>query len=125
MNWNITSWLWLLGFGALFFWMMRKGGCGMHGAHGHSHAGGEPNGDRHGDGSSTPMIDASTFRDPVCGMRVDPGSAVGVRVVRGRNYFLCSGACLAKFDANPDRYASQTSDAGGSTPQHSRHAGCH
>lgn len=31
-----TSLIYLLGIGGLFYWMMKRGGCGMH-AHGHQH----------------------------------------------------------------------------------------
>ena len=47
MNWNnLSSLAWLLGIGALFYWMMRKGGCGMHS--GHSNGGGHQHGGGHG-----------------------------------------------------------------------------
>ncbi len=43
-------------------------------------------------------------KDPVCGMLVDPQRAVGQRAVGGRTYYFCSGTCLAKFDAKPERF---------------------
>lgn len=43
-------------------------------------------------------------KDPVCGMLVDPKQAAGQRAYRGRGYYFCSPACLAKFDQVPQRY---------------------
>lgn len=40
MDWNdLSGWLLWLVVGAVLVWMMRKGGCGMHGRHKHSAAG--------------------------------------------------------------------------------------
>jgi len=33
---SVTSLIYFLAFGFLFYWMMKKGGCGVH-AHGHAH----------------------------------------------------------------------------------------
>ena len=44
-------------------------------------------------------------RDPVCGMRLDPGRVVAERRSGERRYFFCSTACAARFDAEPKRYA--------------------
>jgi len=41
---TLTSFLYLAGIGLFFYWMMRRGGCGMHGGHGHDghgHGGGD------------------------------------------------------------------------------------
>lgn len=43
-------------------------------------------------------------KDPVCGMLVDPKQAVGQRQYQGKIYYLCSPACLARFDQAPQRY---------------------
>jgi len=43
--------------------------------------------------------------DPVCGMRIDPARAAGTREHAGVHYFLCSEICMARFDAEPERYA--------------------
>jgi YHS domain-containing protein/uncharacterized membrane protein YraQ (UPF0718 family) len=43
--------------------------------------------------------------DPVCGMTVDPQSAVAHRVFGGVDYWFCNPGCAAAFDADPDRYA--------------------
>ena len=45
------------------------------------------------------------LRDPVCGMAVDPATAVHTEH-EGRRFFFCSSGCKAKFVADPHRYAS-------------------
>src|SRR5260370_15264473 len=42
--------------------------------------------------------------DPVCGMTVDPQHAAGSSVYQGTTYHFCSKGCLAKFEANPEKY---------------------
>jgi len=83
--------LWLLGFGVLFYVMMRYG-CGAHMVHG-SH--GEH---RHDNGGG---------KDPVCGMSVaaDRGYA---KFHEDKRYIFCSRDCLEKFDAEPAKYVMQT-----------------
>ena len=46
----------------------------------------------------------SIHRDPVCGMSVDEAKAAGSAEHQGRNYFFCGKGCLAKFQADPDRF---------------------
>ncbi|MEO8520181.1 MAG: YHS domain-containing protein [Acidobacteriota bacterium] len=90
----------LLLFAAFFYFMMRFG-CGAHMVHGHgSGHGGQGHGGRNGSEQGT------TATDPVCGMEVAPGQGY-TKMHGGREYRLCSRACLDKFDANPDQYASQ------------------
>jgi len=43
-------------------------------------------------------------RDPVCGMTVNPDRAAGAFTYGGRVYHFCSKGCLAKFEADPERY---------------------
>ena len=43
--------------------------------------------------------------DPVCGMRIDPATAVGREGWRGSTYHFCSSSCQAKFRGRPDQYA--------------------
>ncbi len=43
-------------------------------------------------------------KDPVCGMLVDPKQAAGQRQYQGKIYYLCSPACLDRFDQAPQRY---------------------
>jgi YHS domain-containing protein len=89
----------LLLFAALFYFMMRFG-CGSHMVHGH---GGGGHGERYaGHGGH---VQVGSARDPVCGMDVAPGQGY-TKTHAGREYRLCSRACLDKFEANPDQYAS-------------------
>jgi len=44
-----------------------------------------------------------SLKDPVCGMTVKPDSPHGFEH-QGTAYFFCCGWCLAKFQADPDRY---------------------
>lgn len=43
-------------------------------------------------------------RDVVCGMQVDPATAVGTSEYNGKPYYFCSKACKARFDANPGQF---------------------
>ena len=42
--------------------------------------------------------------DPVCGMSVDPQYAAGSSVFQGKTYHFCSKGCVAKFEADPEKY---------------------
>ena len=42
--------------------------------------------------------------DPVCGMTVDPQRAAGSSSYQGKTYYFCSKGCVAKFEANPEKY---------------------
>jgi len=42
--------------------------------------------------------------DPVCGMTVDPSHAAGHSTYQGKVYHFCSQGCVAKFEANPEKY---------------------
>ncbi|MEQ1760681.1 MAG: YHS domain-containing protein [Vicinamibacterales bacterium] len=86
----------LLLFAALFYFMMRFG-CGAHMVHGHG--GGRDGHTGHGGHEQGPTT------DPVCGMNVASGKGYA-KMHEGREYRLCSRACLDKFDANPHQYAS-------------------
>lgn len=44
------------------------------------------------------------MKDPVCGMEVDPKSAVGHVQYLGKDYYFCSDACQRKFEASPQDY---------------------
>src|ERR1700730_117609 len=43
-------------------------------------------------------------RDPVCGMTVNPQRAAGSSIYQGQTYHFCSKSCVAKFEANPEKY---------------------
>lgn len=51
---------------------------------------------------------AASETDPVCGMTVDPASAVATREHDGRTFYFCSDHCTSTFDANPHQYAHAT-----------------
>ncbi len=50
----------------------------------------------------------ATVRDPVCGMWLDPATAVASREVGGQTSWFCCAACAAAFDKDPSRYLSHT-----------------
>ncbi len=116
MNFDtLKSLVWWLLIGGLFFWMMRRGGCGM--MMGGDHGRRTPEDDaapRYRSASGKPI-------DPVCNMEVDPGKAVGTRLVMGETIFFCSPMCLEAFDKNPTAYARAHRHEGSHRHQH---AGC-
>jgi putative ABC transport system ATP-binding protein len=61
--------------------------------------------------SDRPPEEAGQATDPVCGMRIDPARAFGSREHHGATYFLCSEVCVARFDADPSRYAAPKAPA--------------
>jgi len=95
----------LLLIAGLFYFMMRFG-CGAHAVHGHGGGGQGGHGGHagHGDTGGTEHP-GDTATDPVCGMAVAPGHGYTV-THGGRTFRLCSRACLDKFEASPDQYAS-------------------
>ena len=46
--------------------------------------------------------------DPVCGMAVDRETAVAQTLHDGHMYYFCSVRCKHAFDANPTRYATES-----------------
>jgi Cu+-exporting ATPase len=61
----------------------------------HLHSGAEHHWDAEG---------PATFKDPVCGMDVAPGTAAGSTDFHGSTYYFCSRHCLERFRADPDRF---------------------
>ncbi len=47
----------------------------------------------------------SAVHDPVCGMSVDPSTSKRKVSHAGHDYYFCSDHCKAKFEADPDTYA--------------------
>ena len=43
-------------------------------------------------------------KDPVCGMDVDPKTALSAEH-NGRTHYFCSAGCQTQFQANPAQYA--------------------
>lgn len=53
-----------------------------------------------------------TYKDPVCGMDVEPEHAAGRIDHKGQTYYFCNDSCVRKFQAEPERYTSrQSTDA--------------
>ena len=50
-------------------------------------------------------------KDPVCGMTIDSESANSRKQLKGHTYYFCSSGCATEFEANPERYVPQTSEA--------------
>ena len=65
-----------------------------------------------------PAVGARMVRDPVCGMSVDPATAVEQVDYTGTTYWFCSAGCRSKFEKDPARYA-----AGVLQVEHAGHAG--
>jgi Cu+-exporting ATPase len=54
--------------------------------------------------SLAPPAAAAAATDPVCGMRVDPGTTPHRHTHHGTDYFFCSAGCRSKFVAEPEKY---------------------
>lgn len=61
------------------------------------------------DGNATKAITPEVV-DPVCGMTITPEDAAGTHTYQGTKYYFCNPSCLAKFQADPERYV-QPSEA--------------
>lgn len=80
--------------------MFRGGGCcGGHSHGGHDHGGqghmGQ-NGDNRHFGSGSDYNQIETAIDPVCGMPVNPSTAI-MQKVDGNIYYFCSESCRSSF----------------------------
>ena len=51
---------------------------------------------------------ATTVRDPVCGMTIDPAKSPHRFAHRGETYHFCSSGCRTKFAADPQSYLDKT-----------------
>ena len=47
----------------------------------------------------------ATVRDPVCGMEIDPATAVASEEYEATTYYFCSQSCHDSFTARPEKYA--------------------
>ncbi len=70
-----------------------------------------------------PILEAPSLAphavDPVCGMTVEPATAAGSAEYHGRTYHFCSRHCIAKFQADPEKYvgdAASTKPAAAAAP---------
>ena len=63
--------------------------------------------------------------DPVCGMTVDPARAASHCQHHGKTYYFCCPGCLAKFQADPEKFLNAkpgTASMGSHAPAHSMKA---
>jgi P-type Cu+ transporter len=51
------------------------------------------------------------IRDPVCGMEINPESAIADREHMGERFYFCCQSCVEAFDADPHRYPQAASTA--------------
>ncbi len=54
--------------------------------------------------------EASTIRDPVCGMAIDPAEAQQVEC-EGATYYFCGDGCRATFLADPEAIIFRTGES--------------
>jgi len=47
-------------------------------------------------------------KDPVCGMDVDPKTAVDKADYQGTTYFFCSPGCKKAFEKEPQKYVGKS-----------------
>ena len=52
----------------------------------------------------SPAGGATTVKDLVCGMDVDPKTAPAKSEYKGKSYCFCAPGCKKAFDANPAKY---------------------
>ena len=102
----MSTLLYFLLFGALFFFMMRFG-CGAHVmGHGGKQDRGPSDSPQANDGSirtASRWVPPEKDTDPVCGMTVDPSSAKP-SLYDGQVYYFCAETCRQKFEADPARF---------------------
>jgi YHS domain-containing protein len=78
---------------AVFFYLMMRFGCGAHMMHGH-----------HGHSKKAKADDVF---DPVCGMKIGEEEGYG-KLQNGVLFRFCSRKCLDEFEADPEKYISQS-----------------
>ena len=98
MEWLAQNWIWIL-LVTGFFFMMRRGGCGMGG-------GMKSHGQHGGDTQHSAETDksAATVTDPVDKATLDIATAL-TSVYRGKVYYFGSAENRAIFEAKPEQYA--------------------
>ena len=132
MQWITQNWLWIL-LAVGFFFMMRRGGCGMgggmHGSGGHeghggheSNAGHESHSDHDGQKPHhAENISSDTWIDPVNKATLDRATAL-TSVYHGKTYYFGSAENRTVFEADPAQYAS--AEQAEQQPHKSYHHGC-
>jgi Cu+-exporting ATPase len=61
---------------------------------------------------------ATTVKDPVCGMNVDPETSKLSFEYRDATYYFCSSSCLEAFREEPERYLEDRSQESAETSRH-------
>lgn len=92
MEFLASNWIYFI-FAVLMIFMMTKGGgcCGGHsGDNNNSHNHG------HDELNNRPMNELETVKDPVCGMYVNPDTAIR-ETIDGKTYYFCSESCRKQF----------------------------
>lgn len=51
---------------------------------------------------------ADKVKDLVCGMTIDPKTAVATRIYEGKAYYFCALGCAKAFDKDPKKYIPAT-----------------
>jgi YHS domain-containing protein len=54
---------------------------------------------------------ATTVKDLVCGMEIDPATAAGKSEYKGQTYYFCSMGCKRDFDKDPEKYIGKEEQA--------------
>jgi len=96
---RMSTILWIIIIGGLFFWMMRRGHGGGHGVMGQG--GSSAPGGGAGPGGS------QMVKDPVCGTFVDPKVSPVSSWHMGQTLYFCSPACKENFDKEPMKYVAK------------------
>ena len=110
----MSTLLYFLFWGGLFFLMMRFG-CGAH-IMGHGHGQHEAPGD--GAGAAQPRwVPPETDIDPVCRKSVQTASAKSA-VFRGTVYYFCSAEHRDSFEAAPERYIGSQASTDAKSMEH-------
>ncbi|GFP75730.1 YHS domain-containing protein [Clostridium fungisolvens] len=105
MEFLANNWIYMLVTVIMVFVMVKRGGC----CGGHSHENEFENGNSHGGGccggssnhnhsdESNKQIDQSNLvKDPICGMMVNPETAIK-QIIDGQTYYFCSEGCRREF----------------------------
>lgn len=105
MEFITNNWIYILLAGVMFFIMARGGGCcGGHSNEtqsngGHSHGGGCCSGGsqhNHNDRYGQQVNQQNVVKDPICGMMVNPDTAIK-HTINGETYYFCSESCRKEF----------------------------
>lgn len=51
---------------------------------------------------------ATVTKDPVCGMKINPQSAVATVQYEGQTYYFCSQLCKSVFERESEKYVNNT-----------------